>query len=91
MASSQDAADDRLRVPITEAETYDEATLAAFRERVEEAVEDAVATFQRRRELVRYPFYGDEDQVLATVRSIARWGARLALGMQRNPDRTTEA
>jgi phage baseplate assembly protein W len=81
---------DRLLVPITEKETYDEATLAAFRERVELATEDALATFDRRRELVAYPFDdgADEVQIRATVSSIARWGARLALGLDRNPDRS---
>lgn len=79
----------RLLVPILASETYDSETLAAFRERVDNAVQDAVACFQRRRELVAYPFddLAEEEAIIATVRTIARWGARLALGMDRNPDR----
>lgn len=79
----------RLLVPILSSETYDEETLAAFRDRVDRAVEDAIACFQRRRQLVRYPFdsWAEEAEVIATVQSIARWGARLALGLDINPDR----
>lgn len=83
----------RLLVPILASETYDPETLAAFRARQEQAVADAVATFGRRRELVAFPFdqFADEEQVIATVKMIARWGARLALGLDRNPDRVASA
>jgi len=80
---------DRLLVPIHSDETYVPAIMERFRERVDNAREDSLATFQRRRELVNYPFDRDADEkaIEATVRTIAMWGARFALGMMVNPDR----
>lgn len=54
---------------------------SAQRGTVERAVEDTVAAIRRRRSIVRLA--ADDIE----VRYIARKAARLALGMERNPDR----
>lgn len=85
--------DDRIRVPVLESETYDKELYARYKERVELASADSYDTFNSRREIVNYPFdpYADEAQIAATVRTIAMWGARYALGMMRNPDREADS
>ena len=65
-----------------EYDPWDEDAMRQARAHVDQVVEDAVAAFHRKREFV--DFRGVQE---AHVRLIARSAARLALLMDRNPDR----
>jgi hypothetical protein len=55
---------------------------------VDQCADDAVECFERRRGIVNYPLFRlPPEDVHREVRRAAWWGARLALGLQRNGDR----
>lgn len=55
---------------------------------VDQCADDAVECFERRRGIVAYPLYRlPREDAHREVRRAAWWGARLALGLQRNSDR----
>lgn len=80
--------------PLVQAEPFDFQAFwsdpenhARGRVAVDKAVEDAVECFESRRGIVDFAGHHlPTDQAHAEVRMIARWGASLALGLQRRPE-----